>query len=276
MGRVENKVALITGAARGQGRSHAIRLAEEGADIIAVDVCADVGSVPYPLGTVDELNETAAMVEKTGRRVMTRVLDVRSQAAMDEVVSDAVSEFGHVDIVSANAAIVNFGLSWELSEAAWQDTIDINLTGVWHTTKAVAPAMIAAGRGGSIVLTSSTGGLRGRPNVAAYAASKHGMVGLMRSLANELAPYSIRVNSLHPTNVSTPMFFNEPTRRLFRPDLENPTQEDQAVAGREMNGLPIPWVDPIDVSNALLWLASDEARYITGVTLPIDAGMLIK
>ncbi len=276
MGRVEGKVALITGAARGQGRAHAVRLSEEGADIVAVDLCRPVSSVKYPLATEDDLAETAKLVEKSGRRVMARQADVRDQAALDGVVSEALREFGHLDIVVANAGIASFGRVWELSETEWQEMIDINLTGVWHTAKATVPAMIEAGNGGSIIFTSSIGGLKGLQNVGHYAATKHGMVGLMRTLANEVAEHNIRVNTVHPTNVATGMIFNEQTYNFFRPDLDGPTREDAAEAALGLNALSVPWVQPIDISNAVLWLASDEARYVTGITLPVDAGAVVK
>ena len=276
MDRAKDKVAFITGAARGQGRSHALRLAEEGADIIAVDLVDQIDSVAYPLARPDDLDETVALVEKLDRRVVARKVDVRSQAALDEAVAEGLAAFGHIDIVCANAGIASFGAAWELPEGTWQDMIDINLTGVWHTAKAAIPAMIEAGRGGCIILVSSVAGLKGISNIAHYSAAKHGMVGLMRSLANELAPHRIRVNTVHPTNVATPMVLNDVTFRAFRPDLPNPSQDDILEAMTGMQAMPIPWVESIDVSNAVLWLASDEARYVTGVALPIDAGMTIK
>ena len=277
MGRIEGKVALITGAARGQGREHAIRLAEEGADIIAVDVPREIVDIGYEAGTADELAETARFVEKLGRRVITLELDVRDAEALTNGVNGAVAELGRLDIVSANAGIAsNPHLAHEIPETTWQQMLDINLTGVWHTAKAGIPHLIEGGRGGAIVLTSSAAGLKGYARIAHYVSAKHGVVGLMRSLANELAPHGIRVNSIHPTQVDTPMIQNEGTYRIFRPDLEAPTREDFEPASASTNALPIPWVEPRDVSNALLFLVSDEARYITGATLPVDAGCLIK
>jgi SDR family mycofactocin-dependent oxidoreductase len=276
-GRVEGKVAFITGAARGQGRSHAIRLAQEGADIIAIDLCKQVDSVPYPLATPDDLQETVNQVEALDRRIIAAQADVRDYASLKEVVDRGVAEFGRLDIVSANAGIsAPTGPAQDIEEQGWQDMIDINLTGVWHTAKAAIPHLIAGGRGGSIILTSSAAGLMAYQNIAHYVSAKHGVVGLMRSLALELAPHSIRVNSLHPTQVDTPMIMNEETFRLFMPDAESPSREDFAPASQEMNALPIPWVEPADISNALLFLASDEGRYITGVTLPVDAGAVVK
>jgi (+)-trans-carveol dehydrogenase len=277
MGRVEGKVAFITGAARGQGRSHAIRLAEEGADIIAVDLCAQVDTVPYPMSTPEDLDQTVKAVEALDRRILATQADVRDFAALKSAVDDGVAELGRLDIVAANAGIAGIadGTS-NLTDPEWQDMIDINLTGVWHATKAAVPHLLAGGRGGSIILTSSAAGLMAYPNIGHYVAAKHGVVGLMRTLALELAPHGIRVNSLHPTQVDTPMIMNDTIFRLFMPDNANPTREDFAPASQEMNALPIPWVEAVDISNALLFLASDEARYITGVTLPIDAGATIK
>jgi (+)-trans-carveol dehydrogenase len=275
-GRVEGKVAFITGAARGQGRSHAIRLAQEGADIIAVDLCGQVGSVPYPMATREDLTETTKEVEALDRRIVATQADVRDFDGLKKAVEDGVAQLGRVDIVSANAGILSFGTMADLDEQSWQDMIDTNLTGVWHAAKAAIPHLIAGGRGGSIILTSSAAGLMGFPGAGHYVAAKHGVVGLMRTLALELAPHMIRVNSLHPTQVNTDMIMNEPTWKIFSPDIADPTIDDFAPVSQQLNALPIPWVEPADISNALLFLASDEARYITGVTLPVDAGTAIK
>lgn len=276
MGRVEGKVALITGGARGQGRSHAVRLAEEGADIVLVDACEDLETTApyYPMATAQELAETEELVAATGRRVLACVGDVRSLAAMEDVVARTMSEFGRLDIVVANAGIAVYGLTWKITEAQWRDTIDVNLTGVWHTVRASIPAIIDGGRGGSVVLTSSAAGLKGVFNTAHYTASKHGVVGIMRTLANEVAYHKIRVNTVHPTSVNTPMV--KAAYHLFMPGVADPTPEQAVEAYKTINALPVPWIEPIDVSNAVLWLASDEARYVTGVALPIDAGFLIK
>lgn len=276
-GRVEGQVAFITGAARGQGRSHAVRLAQEGADIIAVDLCQSVPLVPYDGATPDDLAETVREVEALDRRIVATQADVRDAEALRQAVDAGVNELGRLDIVSANAGISGpMAAAEDVPEDAWRQMIDINLTGVWNTARVAIPHLKAGGRGGSIVLTSSAAGLKANANIAHYVAAKHGVVGLMRSLALELAPDRIRVNSLHPTTVDTPMIMNDATARLFRPDLEDPTTEDFAEASQQMNALPVPWLESIDISNALLFLASDEARYITGVTLPIDAGMLTK
>lgn len=272
MGRVEGKVAFITGIARGQGRSHAVRLAEEGADIVGIDVCDQLDTVLYPMATSGDLEETERLVKAVGGRIVTSVGDVRSSSDLDAIVKKGLEAFGHIDIVSANAGIANFAPFWEISEHQWQQTIDVNLTGVWLTMKAVTPTMIEQKTGGSIIITSSSGGRKGIPNSAHYVSAKHGVVGLMRGCANELARFNIRVNTIHPTGVDTILIQNESTYRLFCPDLEAPTREDAAKIFRKTNALPIPWVEPVDISNAVLFLASDESRYITGSEFPVDAG----
>jgi len=272
MGRVDGKVALITGAARGQGRSHAIRLAEEGADIIALDICTDLDTTGYAGATSDDLDVTTKLVEELDQRIIARQVDVRDSAGLKAVVDEAVAELGHIDIVLGNAGICSFGLSWELSDEVWQEMIDINLTGVWKTTRAAIPHMIARGSGGSIILTSSVAGLTGVGLSAHYSAAKHGVVGLMRTLAVELAQQGIRVNSVHPTTVETPMVDNPALFQLMVPTVENPTREQVCDVITGLNAMKVPWIQPVDVSNAVLFLASDESRYITGVQLPVDAG----
>ncbi|MFZ3417140.1 mycofactocin-coupled SDR family oxidoreductase [Arthrobacter sp. 3Tela_A] len=276
MGRVEGKVAFITGAARGQGRSHALRLAEEGADIIAVDICNQVGTVKYPMATSEDLQQTVKDVEALDRRIVAVEADVRDLSALKAAVDQGVAELGRLDIVCGNAGIAGFGPADELTDEEWGDMLDINLTGVWHTAKAAIPHLKAGGNGGSIILTSSTAGLMAIENLAHYVAAKHGVVGLMRALALELAPDMIRVNSVHPTSVNTDMIHNSATYKLFAPDLDSPTREQIGERFRTLNALPIDWVEARDISNAVLFLASDEARYITGVTLPVDAGSTTK
>jgi (+)-trans-carveol dehydrogenase len=277
MARVAGKVAFITGVARGQGRSHAIRLAQEGADIIGIDLLEEIPGAPYGRATEEDLAETVAAVEALGRRIIATKADVRDFASLKKAVDDGVAEFGRLDIVSANAGIfAGIGPSEDLEEAVWQNMIDTNLTGVWHTAKATIPHMKAAGNGGAIVITSSEGGIKGFAELTHYVSAKHGIVGLMRTLAIELAPNMIRVNTIHPTQVDTDMIMNEATYSLFAPDKTHPTREDFAPASQATNTLPIPWIEPVDVSNALLFLASDEARYITGVMLPVDAGGALK
>ena len=275
-GRVEGKVAFITGAARGQGRNHAITLAREGADIIAVDIAAQIASVPYPMATPEDLAQTVKEVEAAGRRIVAAVADVRDYDELKQALDEGVARLGRLDIVSANAGITSYGRAQELPEQTWQDVIDVNLTGEWHAAKAAIPHLRAAGRSGSIILTSSDLGLKAAANQAHYVAANHGVIGLMRTLALELAADFIRVNALAPTAVDTPMVMNSATYRLLRPDLENPTADDLAGPAAALNALPIPWVEPADISNAVLFLASDEARYVTGVALPVDAGIVIK
>jgi (+)-trans-carveol dehydrogenase len=276
-GRVEGKVAFITGAARGQGRSHAVRLAQEGADIIAIDICKQIDSVRIPLSTPEDLAETADLVKGLNRSVYTAEVDVRDYDALKAAVDSGVEQLGRLDIIVANAGIGNGGATLDKTgEGDWTDMIDVNLAGVWKTVKAGVPHILEGGRGGSIILTSSVGGLKAYPHTGHYVAAKHGVVGLMRTFAVELGQHNIRVNSVHPTNVNTPLFMNEGTMKLFRPDLQNPGPDDMKVVAQMMHTLPIGWVEPEDISNAVLFLASDEARYITGVTLPIDAGSCLK
>jgi SDR family mycofactocin-dependent oxidoreductase len=272
MGRLEGKVAFVTGAARGQGRSYAVRMAEEGADIIAVDVCQDIESVPYALGTWEELQETAALVEKLDRRIVIDRADVRSQQELKAAVDRGVSELGRLDIVSANAGIWSHAPFVDMSDEMYHDMIDVNQHGPYNTCKATVPQLIEQGQGGSIVITSSTAGRKGFPNHAHYVSSKHAVVGLMRTLANELAPHFIRVNTIHPSSVFTPMNQNPAMWELFAPGVENPTYEDFGATFTALNLIPVPWIEPVDVSNAVVFLASDESRYLTGVTLPVDAG----
>src|SRR5216684_6253549 len=252
-GRVEGKVAFITGAARGQGRSHAVTLAREGADIIAVDMAKQVDSVPYPMATPEDLAETVRQVEALDRRIVATQADVRDYDALKQALDDGVAHLGRLDIVSANAGILSYSRAEELPEQTWRDVIDVNLTGEWRAAKAAIPHLRAGDRGGSIILTSSDLGLKALQNLAHYVAAKHGVIGLMRTLALELAPDFIRVNALAPTTVDTPMVMNEATYRLFRPDLDNPTAEDMAEASRATNVLPIAWVEPVEISNALLF-----------------------
>jgi SDR family mycofactocin-dependent oxidoreductase len=278
MGLVDGKVAFISGVARGQGRSHAVRLAEEGADIIGVDICADIASVPYPMATAAELDETAQLIEKAGRRALLRQADVRNFAELREVVAAGLAEFGHIDIVCANAGIAQLGVGPTEDEvmAAWNDIIGVNLTGIWNTVRACAPAMMERNQGGSIILTSSTAGLKAlaAPGIIggeAYGAAKHGVVGLMRHFAVELAGFSIRVNSVHPTGVNTMMAVNDAMAEFLA----------AIPAGAEAistpaNLLPVAILEPRDISDAVVFLASDNAKYITGVTLPVDAGFTVK
>jgi (+)-trans-carveol dehydrogenase len=275
-GRVEGKVAFITGAARGQGRSHAVRLAEEGADIIALDICAPVETVGYPLASDEDLAETVALVEKFGRRIVAVHADVRDFDALRTGLERGVHELGRLDIVVANAGILTMGAAHEQSEQQWQTMLDVNLTGVWHAVKAAIPTLIDQDTGGSMILTSSLMGLKGGSWAISYTAAKFGVVGMTKSLAIELAPHRIRVNTVNPTNVHTPMLDNEFIIKTLAPDIESPVWEDTSAFMSTMNAWPIPTIEAEDVSNAVLWLASDEARFVTGISLPVDLGASAK
>ncbi|WP_207836945.1 mycofactocin-coupled SDR family oxidoreductase [Williamsia soli] len=272
MGKLEGKVAFITGAARGQGRSHAVRLAQEGADIIAVDTAQQVATVPYDTATAADLEQTVKEVEALDRRIVASEVDVRDLSALHKAADDGFAALGRIDIVLANAGISTMAPTLEMEEEQWQTMIDINLTGVWKTVRAAAPHIVAGGRGGAIVLTSSLAAMWANENIAHYSAAKAGLVGFMQVLAKELAPQSIRVNTVHPTTVATPMILNDATYQLFRPDLAAPTRDDFEVAARELNALPIPMVEPVDISEAVLYLVSDSGRYVTGTTHVVDAG----
>ena len=265
--RLDGKVALVTGAARGQGRSHALRLATEGADVIAFDVCRQLGTVHYPMATPEDLKETARQVEALGRRIIVREADVRDSAGVQAVVDEGFAEFGRLDVVCANAGIAAFGPnSWTFTDEDWEEMIGVNLTGVWKTLRSVIPGMIDAGHGGSIVLTSSTSGVKGAIRNAHYVAAKHGVVGLMRAFALELAQHSIRVNAVIPTGVNSPMVVNEYMAKALT--------EDPNAGANLQNALPVQMIEPGDVSDAIAWLASAEARYVTGTTVAVDAGYL--
>ena len=268
-GPLKGRVAFITGAARGQGRAHAVRLAADGADIIAVDLCDQIASVPYALATAEDLAATVKLVEDTGARIVATRGDVRDRASLSAALQAGLDEFGRLDIVVANAGIAPM----QSGDDGWRDVIDVNLTGVHHTVEVSTPAMTAQGDGGSIVLTSSVVGLVGMgsddPGAIGYVAAKHGIVGLMRLYANLLAPHSIRVNSVHPAGVDTPMINNDATRAWLGSIADKTPQEMG-------NALPVQVLQPEDIANAVAWLVSDDARYITGVALPVDAGSVNK
>lgn len=274
-GRVAGKVAFVTGAARGQGRSHALRLAEEGADIIALDIADGIDTVTplYPPATAEDLAETVRGVEALGRRIVAEKADVRDFDAVRAVVDRGVAELGRIDVVVANAGIFISGEpAHRITEAEWDDVLDVNLKGVWHTCKAAIPHLIEQGDGGSIVITSSTAGLKGAARTAAYGASKHAVVGLMRTLVGELGGHRIRVNTVHPGATDTDMIINDRCFGLFLPAVEHPSKEQVAPLFAGANAIPVPWVEPVDVSHAVLFLASEEARYVTGTELKVDAG----
>jgi (+)-trans-carveol dehydrogenase len=276
MGKLDGKVALITGAGRGQGRAHAVKLAQEGADVIALDICAPIASVPYEMASRADLDETAALVEELDRRVVARPADVRDRAQVAEVVQAGVAELGRLDIVVANAGIWSAAPFVDMTDEMFDDMIGVQMYGPYNTCKVAVPILLEQGTGGSIVITSSTAGMRGFPNQVHYNMGKHAVVGLMRSLANELAPHMIRCNSVHPSSTNTKMIQNEAIWSAFAPGVENPTVADFGDTFTAMNLLPVPWVEPSDIADAVAWLASDESRYVTGVTLPVDAGYLAK
>jgi SDR family mycofactocin-dependent oxidoreductase len=278
MGLVDGKVALVTGAGRGQGRSHALKLAVEGADVIAVDIGGGhVDTISYELASEADLDTTVSAIEAMGRRAVKAIADVRSLSDLQAAVDAGLSELGKIDIVCANAGIGSWAVAWELTEQQWKDMIDINLTGVFNATRAALPSMVERGEGGSVVLTSSTAGLRAYANTAHYTAAKHGVIGLMKVLAQEAGPHRIRVNAVCPTTVRTPLVINDATFELFAPHLESPTEDDVREPFESLNILPgVAWIEPEDVSDAVLFLCSDAAKYITGVALPIDAGNTVK
>lgn len=277
MGRLDGKVVLISGVARSQGRSHALRFAEEGADVIGFDVLDEIKGSPSAPATQADMDETVRQVEALDRRIIATKADVRDWAAVKAAVDDGVAQLGRLDVVLGNAGVFTApSLAEDMEDDIFMDTLDINVAGVWRTAKAAIPHLKKNENGGSIILTSSVAGLMGYPNFAHYVASKHAVVGLMRTLALELAPHHIRVNSVHPGSVNTVMVMNDTIARLFRPDLEKPTPEDFMAVAQQMNPMGITMLEAYDISNAMVFLASDEARYITGVTLPVDAGTMVQ
>jgi SDR family mycofactocin-dependent oxidoreductase len=268
--RLEGKVAIITGGARGQGRSHAVTLAAEGADVVVCDVPGDIDTVAYPMGTAADLAETVALVEAQGRRCVAVEADVRDTAQVRAVAEACMAELGRVDVLVANAGVMSAADStWDLTDEQWQDMLDVNLTGVWKTCRAVIPHMRAGGRGGAIVITGSTGGLRAVAGCTHYNAAKHGGIALMTTLAWELAPEFIRVNVVHPTGVDTDMSNNP----WF---VEWLKQHEDLAGPMRGNRMPVDVVTPADVSRTIAWLVSDDARYVTGQQIRVDAGFMIK
>jgi len=261
---LDGKVGFVTGAGHGQGRTHAVRMAQEGANLILCDICAPIPQTQAPMATYEELEETARLVEAAGGQVVFGVADVRDRAAVQAIVDKVLAAFGSVDVVSANAGIWKPTPFLDIEDDEYDAIVDTSMRGAWNTCKAVVPSMIAGGRGGSIVITSSAAGLRGQAPWAHYAAAKHAVVGLMRSLANELAKHSIRVNTVHPTGVDTFMGQQPIVAEMF---------ESEPLFGMgAANMLPISVIQPEDVSNAVVWLMSDQAKWVTGVALPVDAG----
>ncbi|MGK5112409.1 MULTISPECIES: mycofactocin-coupled SDR family oxidoreductase [unclassified Geodermatophilus] len=277
MGRLDGKVVFITGAGRGMGRSHAVRLAREGADVIGMDICGPIPSANGPVTTPEDLAETVRAVESLDRRMVSFQANVTDEEALTAGLAEGVAQLGRLDVAVANAGIgVPPHEVAETPAQEWRDMIETNLTGVFLTAKAAIPHLRAHGDGGALILISSALGLRGMQNVASYVAAKHGVVGLMRSLAIELAPDRIRVNSIHPTNVDTPLIQNENVYKLFRPDLEHPTRDDVSDVFQSLNLLATPWVQPEDVSEAVLYLAADSGRFVTGTRHTVDAGWITK
>lgn len=277
MGRLDGKVVLISGVARSQGRSHALRFAEEGADVIGFDVLDEIkGSASGP-ATQADMDETVRQVEALDRRIIATKADVRDWAGVKAAVDDGVAQLGRFDVVLGNAGVFTApSLAEDMEDDIFMDTLNINVAGVWRTAKAAIPHLKNNANGGSIIMTSSVAGLSGIANFAHYVASKHALVGLMRTLALELAPSQIRVNTVHPGTVNTVMVMNDVLARVFRPDLENPTADDVIAVAQQMNPMGADMLEPYDISNAMVFLASDEARYITGVTLPVDAGSMVQ
>jgi len=271
VGSLEGRVALITGAARGMGRAHAVKLAGEGADVIAVDICAGFESTDYPGATTDDLAETGRLVESQGRRILVGQVDVRDFEAMQAVVGEGVREFGRLDIVVANAGIIRV-TDDEDRQQTFRDIVDVNLVGAWNTVDAAIPALIAGGRGGSIVLTSSTQGIKAlgtdRAGPQAYAASKRALVALMQGWATQLAPHWIRVNTIHPSGVATDMILNDATMKLV-------SANDPWIVSQQ-NALPIPLLQPDDIAGAVAWLVSDAGQFVTGTSWPLDAGFMLR
>ncbi|GEM29005.1 3-ketoacyl-ACP reductase [Nocardia neocaledoniensis NBRC 108232] len=264
--RYEGKVAFITGAARGQGRAEAVRFAEEGAAIIAVDACAEFASTTYPSATTEDLTETVRLVEAAGGEIVASKVDTRDFEALSATLAAGIEQFGRLDVVVANAGICSAALSWQITGEQWHEMIDVNITGAFHTAKAAVPFLIEQGEGGAVVFTSSVAGLKGYPFMAHYVASKHAITGLAKSMANELGAHSIRVNTVHPAGVATDMRITE-----LGPLLE---EYATTLAPIFMNTLPIDAADVSDIASVIAWLCSDEAAKITGAQIPVDLGNL--
>ena len=274
MGRLTNKVALISGMARGQGRSHALRLVSEGVSIIGFDGLCTYDTVPYKQATQEDLDETVRLIEEAGGKVYAGRADVRERGEIERIVSEGTAEIGPIDIVVANAGIgINSRPFWEISQQEWDDVIGVCLTGVWNTVSAAVPSMIEAGRGGSVIMTSSAAAIKAAPQLSAYIAAKTGVIGMMRSMASDLAPHRIRINCVAPTAVPTDFVLNDRLYQIFSPDSPEPNLEDAKKVMRAMHPLGEPWIEPADVSAAVAYLASDEARYISGIVLPVDLGL---
>ncbi|HZC11626.1 MAG TPA: mycofactocin-coupled SDR family oxidoreductase [Mycobacterium sp.] len=273
MGDLDRKVAFISGVARGQGRSHAVRLAQAGARVIGFDLCSQIDTVPFDMATPSDMEETERRVRATGSDIVTVHADVREQDEVDGALKRGLDSFGRVDIVLANAGIIHeYTKTWEIEDQDFRNVMDVNLLGAWHTVKSAIPTLIEQGDGGSIVMTGSGASVMGIPNLAGYVATKHAVLGLMRTLAKELGRHRIRVNAVLPGNCNTPMFDNDGIRRLYVPDAEVPSQEVFLERAARMSPMRNPYVEPEDISEAIVWLASDAARFVSGVALPVDGG----
>ncbi|MBN8866482.1 MAG: mycofactocin-coupled SDR family oxidoreductase [Solirubrobacterales bacterium] len=273
MGRFEGRKVLVTGGARGQGRNHALRFAREGADVAVIDsVAGEIETVPYPIAEPEDLDRTVELIEAEGRSALAEVADVRSAEQMDGAVARIAERFGRIDVLVVNAGICTFGPIESMDRDLWQTMIDVNLTGAFNSVRPVVPLMLEHGFG-RIVATSSMAGRAGWENIGHYAASKWGLIGMVKSLALEVADRGVTANVICPSSVNTPMMHNDSSYRLFRPDLENPTMEDALPAFQSVNVLPVPYAETDDISDAVLFLASEEARYITGATLSPSTGV---
>ncbi len=271
MGRFDDKVVFVTGGARGQGRSHALAFAREGADIVVCDIAKQIDTVPYGMAVQADLDETARLVEKLDQRCVAITADVRSTAEVNAAVERAVSEFGRVDVLIANAGVLSLTPVAEMTDQQWDDVIDTDLTGVFKPMRAIIPHMVAQASG-RIIATASMAGRTGLPTVAHYCAAKWGVIGLVKSVAREVAANGVTVNAVCPTNVDTDMIHNESFYALFAPGVDNPSREDVIPGFQSLNAIPVPWIESIDISNAMMFLASPEARYITGEALHVSAG----
>ena len=270
---LEGSVAFISGAARGQGRSHAVRLAREGVKIIGFDLCQQVNTVPFEMAGLDDLAETERLVKEAGSEMLATVADVRDQEQVDTALRAGLDRFGRLDIVLANAGIIhNYKKTWMIDDDDFRNVLDVNIVGVWHTAKAAVPHMIEQGTGGCVVLTGSGASVSGIPNLAGYVASKHAVLGLMRTMAKELGRYQIRVNAVMPGNCNTPMFDNDGIRRLYVPEAEDPSTDVFLQRAAAMSPMRNPYVEPNDVSDAIAYLVSPAGRWVSGVALPIDGG----
>lgn len=276
MGSFEGKTVVISGAARGQGRNHAVRFAKEGANVVVYDICRQLPRVEYGLATEEDLQETVRLVKEVGGEVVSGVADVRDFAAVTQVTQAGIDAFGPPDVVIANAGMGNSVVpTWQVDPEAFQETVDIDLVGAWHTIRAALPSMVEAGNRGCLIATISTAGIKAMPNASSYVAAKSGLIGLMKAAALELAPHGIRANCVAPTNVRTQIFLNDLVKRLFVPDMEEPTEEVFLERASAYIPMGVPMLEVDDITEAILWLASDAARYVTGVTLPVDGGTSI-